>query len=121
MERRAAKECICVEMRLSSEEMKKQVEGPEEAVDELAPPIVMGGRGRGALFMKIGNCSRPKPHRGSAPFYGFLSWTVFVRLTNAICQFYSERCNGARAKPRRKSGVVFNNIGIREVRNFPGM
>jgi hypothetical protein len=109
MEKRAANECICVEMRLSSEEMKKQrLRGHEEAVDELAPPIVMGGMGGGgALFMKNSNCSRPKPHRGSAPFSGIFIWAVFVRLTDAICQNYSERCNSARAKPRRKSGVVF--------------
>jgi hypothetical protein len=58
------------------------------------------------LFMKIGNSLRPKPHRGSAPFYGFFIWAVFVRPTNAICQFYSERCNCARAKPCRKSGDI---------------
>ena len=74
--------CICVEMRLGSEEMKRQRLREMKKrrwgcsfsrVDEPAPPIVMGveggmGEGRVALVIKNSNCRamacRAQQHAG---------------------------------------------------------
>jgi hypothetical protein len=58
-------------MRRNGRDEEAKVEGHEEAVDELAPPIVMGGMGEwgeSASFMKNSNCRamacRAQQHAG---------------------------------------------------------
>ena len=83
--------CICVEMRLGSEEMKRQRLRERKKrrwgcscsrVDEPAPPIVMGvegqGEGRVALFIKNSNSARRRPLCELSSFYGPETWADFA-------------------------------------------